>query len=158
MGLFRLDEVFQIAMQAEESGRLLYEAVAREADDPRAADLCRKLAAQEGRHYERFKAMRSSQPDDINQKRLSLEEVDFVRGLVRGQVTPVEEKARQTVRENSLAKVLDMAIQTEADSAAFYEQILPGVAGDDAGAIREIIEEEKRHHRILSEYRQEIRN
>jgi rubrerythrin len=157
MGLFSLDEIFQMAMQAEETGRLLYEAVAKEASDPRVADLCRKLAAQEARHYGRFKAIKEAQPER-NSRRLSLEEMDFVDGLMRGRVTPLEAEAKRVARENSLGKVLNLAIQAETDSAAFYEQILPAVDAVEAKAIREIIEEEKRHYRVLSEYRQEIKD
>ena len=157
MGLFKLDEVFQMAMQAEESGRLLYEAVAKETANPEVAGMCRQLATQEGRHYEKFKAMREAQANRTDSRRLSLEEMDFVQALIEGRVTPLEAKARRIARENSLAQVFDMAIQAEKDSATFYEQMLAGVDANDAGAIREIIEEEKRHQRILTEVRQGVK-
>ena len=156
MGLFRLDEVLQIAMQAEESGRLLYETVAKETADPKVADLCRQLAIQEGRHYEKFKAMKEAAPNQMNSRRLSLEEMDFVQGLTQGRVTPLEAEAKRIVRDNSPAEVLDMAVQAEKDSAAFYEQILTGVDAADAGAIREIIEEEDRHRGILTDLRKAL--
>ena len=157
MGLFSLGEVFQIAMQAEESGRLLYVSVAKDASDPKVVDLCKKLAAQEGMHYEKFKAMKEAQPER-NSRRLSLEEMEFVDGLVQGRVTPLESEARRVAKENSLSKVLDLAIQAELDSAALYEQILPAVDAAEVSAIREIIEEEKRHYRILTEYRKEMKD
>ncbi len=154
MGLFRLDEVFQIAMQAEESGRLLYETVAKEAADPKVAGLCGQLAAQERKHYDKFKAMKAALPAGIDERRLSLEEMEFVQALIEGRVTPLEAEARRIVRESSLAKVLDMAIQAEKDSAAFYEQMVAGVDAGAAAAIREIIQEENRHERMLTEARQ----
>ena len=157
MGLFRLDEVLQMAMQAEESGRLLYETVAKETANPEVAGLCRQLAAQEAGHYQKFKAMKEALPNQTNSRRLSLEEMDFVQGLIEGRVTPLEADAKRIVRENSLAQVLDMAIQAEKDSAAFYGQILAGVDAGDAGTIHEIIEEENRHQRILTEIRQGVK-
>jgi rubrerythrin len=84
--------------------------------------------------------------------------MDFVDGLMRGRVTPLESEAKRVAKENSLAKVLDLAMQAEVDSAAFYEQILPVVDAVEAKAIREIIEEEKRHYHVLTEYRREIKD
>lgn len=153
MGLFRLDEVFQIAMQAEETGRLLYESTAAQAKDAKVAELCRQLAAQEKGHYEKFAAMAKALPENISARRLSLEEMDFVDALVRGRVVPAEEEAKRTARENSLPALLDLAIRAERDSQAFYGQILPWVDAKEAGLIRDIIAEESRHERLLTDVR-----
>ena len=153
MGLFRVDEVFQIAMQAEETGRLLYEALADQAVEPALKTLCRQLANQEAAHYQTFKALKDALANRTDQRRLSLEEMDFVAGLVQGKVVPNEAQARRLARENNLPAVLDMAIRAEIDSQAFYRQILPGVEGSDALAIQRIIEEEKHHQYQLEKVR-----
>ena len=158
MGLFSLDEVFQMAMQAEESGRLLYEAVAKECSDARVAQLCRALAAQELGHYQKFKGMKEAQARQVESRRLSLEETEFTQALIQGRVIPLEAEARRIARENSLAKVLDMAIRAEQGSVAFYSQMLGSVDPPDAAAIGKIIEEEKRHERQLQEVRRTVKD
>jgi rubrerythrin len=47
MGMFTLDEVLKIAMQAEATGMSLYEVMAKETKDPKVIDLFRQLAGQE---------------------------------------------------------------------------------------------------------------
>jgi rubrerythrin len=156
MGLFRVDEVLQIAMQAEETGRLLYEAVAAQATNNEVQALCRQLAAREKAHFETFKAMKDSQPSQTDSRRLSVEEIAFVQGLVSGKVVPNEAQARRLARENSLQGVLDMAIQAEKDSQTFYRQILPGVDGANAQAVQKIIDEEKTHQQRLEQVRSRL--
>ena len=153
MGLFRVDEVLQIAMQAEETGRLLYEAVANQATNVEVQGLCRQLAAQEKAHFDTFKTMKDSLANRIDSRRLSVEEMAFVQGLVSGNVVPDEAQARRLARENSLQGVLDLAIQAEKDSQAFYRQILPGVDGANAAAVQRIIDEENTHQQRLEQVR-----
>ena len=153
MGLFRLDEVFQLAMKAEETGQRLYEAVAAEAKDGQVADLCRKLAGAEGKHFLKFQAMKQALPTNIEARKLSLDDLDFVQSLVKGRVVPDEVEALRIARSHSLPEVLDIAIQAERDSQAFYGQILDGIEAKDAAAIREIIAEERHHEEMLVEAR-----
>jgi len=156
MGLFRVDEVLQIAMQAEEMARLLYEAVAAQTTNRDVRALCRQLAAQEKGHYETFRAMKDGMARQVDSRRLSLEEMGFVQALVQGKVVPNEAQARRLARENSLQGVLDMAIQAEKDSQEFYRQILPGVDGADAQAVQRIIDEEKLHQQRLEQVRSRL--
>lgn len=153
MGLFSVDEVLQLAMQAEESGRLLYAAMAHETADPQIASLAAQLAAQEKTHYDRFASMRQEQTKKYDQRRLSLEALQFIESLVQGKVIPNEAQARRLAKENDSAKVLDMAIQAEVDSQAFYGHILAGVDASDAAVIREIIAQEKIHEDRLRRIR-----
>lgn len=155
MGIFRIDEILQMAMQAEESGRLLYETLANQAaGEPKIAELCRQLAAQEKGHFEKFKAMREATPKRLDSRRLALEEIEFVKSLMEGRAVPAETEAKRIVQENSMAQVLSMAIQAEVGSAAFYRELLAGVDSGDAATVREIIEEEKRHEKMLRDARQ----
>jgi len=94
--------------------------------------------------------------NDNQKRRLSLEEMEFVSSLVQGQVVPLEEEARRIARSNSLAQILDLAIQAERGSQAFYRQIAAEVDSEAAGTVREIIAEEARHEQILTKVRSEI--
>lgn len=50
MGIYSGAEVFQTAMELEESGRVFYETLAEATENRDLADLCRNLAAQEIDH------------------------------------------------------------------------------------------------------------
>ena len=156
MGLFRLDDVLQMAMRAEQMGQTLYEATAKEAKDPKVSDLCRRLAAQEKSHYETFKAMSEALPPDFDAKRLSLDEMAFVQSLVEGTVIPTEAEVRKAARDAGLAQMLDRAIQAERDSQAFYQQIAQGVDAKDTSAIKVIIAEEAQHEKTLTQMRKSL--
>jgi rubrerythrin len=101
--------------------------------------------------------MREGLPASQATKGMTLVEVGFIDSLVQGTVVPLEAEAKRIVRENSLSKVLDMAIQTERDSQDFYRQILAEV--DDSGSqfVGAIIEEEIRHEQLLLELRNKIK-
>ena len=156
MSLFKLDEVIQMAMQAELAGQALYAALAQHCPRPEVAALCRQLASQEQSHYDTFKSIRESQPSALAGKQLSLDEVEFIKGLVAGRVIPNEAEAMATVRKNSVGAVLDLAIRAEQDSVAFYRELLGHIDASDVSEIREIIEEEKRHEELLQQVRQNV--
>lgn len=153
MNVFRIDELLQMAMHAEQAGKDLYATMAAQAQDPKVADLCRELAAQEAAHYAKFKAMRERLPVDYASKTLSLDEVEFVRSLARGNVIPTDQEARRLVSQNSPAAVLDSAIVAERNSQEFYSQLMSGVAAADASVLKAIISEEKLHEKRLTQVR-----
>jgi len=67
--------------------------------DPKVADRCKKLAAQEGRHYERFKAMKEAHPErDQTCGGCPWRRMSFVEGLIQGRVTPLEAEAKRVAR------------------------------------------------------------
>jgi rubrerythrin len=157
MSLFKLDEVIQMAMQAELAAQALYAALARHCPRVEVATLCRQLAAQEQAHYDTFKSIREAQPSALACKQLSLDEVEFVKGLVveRG-VIPNEAEALATVRGNSVGAVLDLAVRSEQGSVVFYRELLGHIDASDVAEIREIIEEEKRHEELLVQIRRNV--
>ena len=55
MGVYSGAEIFRLAMELEEAGRVFYETLAEASSDQDLADLCRNLAAQETKHYATLK-------------------------------------------------------------------------------------------------------
>jgi len=156
MGLFRLDEVLQMAMRAEQMGQRLYEAVAHETKDKAVADLCRRLAAQEKAHFHTFQTMSEALPQNYDAKQLSLDEMAFVQSLVEGTVIPTEAEVRKMARSASLAEMLDRAIAAERDSQHFYRQIAQGVDAAGAKTVNAIIAEEAEHEKTLTAMRKKL--
>ena len=154
MALYTLDEIFQMAAQLEDSGRFFYEAVARECPNVAVAEQCRHLAAEEQAHSATFDAMRKALIDRAESRRMVLEKMEFAQALIQQRVLPLEAEARGVAEGSSVADVLDMAIQMEADSVAFYTELLSAVDAEDAAAVERIIQEEKSHDRQLREARE----
>jgi rubrerythrin len=150
----RIDEVLQMAMQAEEAGIAFYETVARKCSDLRVADLCRRLAADEARHLQAFGAMREDVVKRSRPRRLELEEMAILQSAVDGCAVPTAEECRRLASDGSVAKVLDAAIRSEKNAVALYSGLVSGV--DDKESLRKIIEEEQRHAEELAALRKTI--
>lgn len=149
MAVFSSDEVFQIAMEMEETGQVFYEAAAAGCSNAKVAALFRRLAGQEVEHYKRFKKLRDALAARPASHALTEEEMEFAQALVTDRMVPTPEDARRIAAEGSLGQALDMAINLEKDSVLFYSDILLAVDERDAAAIRAIIAEEKRHAQDL---------
>lgn len=146
MGLFSADEVFQIALELEQTGQVFYEAVAIGCKDRLAAELFRRLAQQEAEHYNRFQKMRQSlagAPEPM-----TWEGLEFAQALINQRVIPDPRQARAAAAGATPRQALDLAIQMEKDSVLFYNEMVQ-VMRNDAAAIQVIIQEEKRHAQEL---------
>jgi len=156
MSIFTGEEIFQIAMELEETSQVLYEALAAGCGNRRVADLCRRLAKQEVEHYNLFKRMREALLSRPASREMTREDLDFAQSLVNDRVVPDPADARRVAEAGSLGATLDLAIRMEKDSVLFYTEILPGVAPADAGAVGRIIAEEKRHVQDLTSARRAV--
>ena len=155
--LFNADEVFQIAMELEETGQVFYEALAIGAGKEPVSALCRRLAADEARHYARFKWLRAALPAGGPRGVLSGEEADFAQALINDRVIPNPEQARKVAARGSLREALDLAVAMEKDSVLFYEEIILVVAPAEAEGVEQIVREEKRHVAELTLTRRDLR-
>ncbi len=149
MAVFSADEVYQIAMEMEQTGQVFYEALAAGSARSDVAALCRRLAAQEVEHYNRFSRLRAALAARPASHALDEEEMDFAQALVTDRMIPNPQEARRIAAEGSVGAALDMAINLEKDSVLFYSEILQAVDPQDATAIREIVQQEKLHAQEL---------
>ena len=151
MGIYTGAEIFQMAMELEEAGRVFYETIAENSEDHDLACVCRDLAAQEATHYEKFKHMGEQLVERPAYRPLTWDELNFANLLIEERVLSNAEDARDAAGSADIAGILDTAIRLEKDSVLFYNELLAEVEEADAPAVREIIEEEKRHVRSLVE-------
>ena len=156
MAVFSAEEVFQIALELEETGQVFYEAVAAACGNEQVARLCRRLAQQEAAHYKTFQQMQKRPPDDPASRPLNAEGLGYVQAMVNQRVVPDPGKAREMAAKGSLAETLDLAIRMENDSISFYTGMLDMVDGGDAEAVRRIIREEQRHAQELAVSRRSV--
>jgi len=152
-GIFDANEIFQIAMELEQTGQVFYEALAIGCGNDRVAALCRRLAKQEVDHYNTFKAMREALVSGPDVTPLTGDDLDFAQALVSDRIIPSPDEARKVAATGGVAEALDLAIRLEKDSVLFYGGIAGAVGAKNAGAIAGIVAEEKRHVRDLLEAR-----
>jgi rubrerythrin len=150
----RIDEVLQMAMQAEETGIAFYELASRQCGNLFATALFKELSEQEQEHLQAFAGMREAMADPARTRRLELEDMAILESVLDDTVLPCQEECRRLATEGNLKKILARAIKMEKDAVALYTRLLPGV--DNAQALCLIIEEEKRHIEQLRELRQAV--
>jgi rubrerythrin len=157
MGIYSGAEIFQMAMELEEAGRVFYETLAKESEDRDLADLCRNLAVQESSHYSKFKEMSEALVQRPASRPLTWDELHFAQILIEERILSDPEAARDAASSGDVAGILDTAIQLEKDSVLFYSELLSEVDAEDTPAVKEIIDEEKRHVRVLVEARRGLK-
>jgi rubrerythrin len=158
MGLYSGAEIFQIAMELEEAGRAFYETLAEQAEDSELVDLCQNLANQETNHYRQFKAMGEELVKRPASRPLTWDELHFAHILIEERVLSDPDKARDAAGVGDTPTLLQTAIQMEKDSVLFYRELLDEVDEEDRTAVREIIDEEKRHVCALIELQRKLRS
>jgi rubrerythrin len=158
MGIYSGAEIFQIAMELEESGRVFYETLAEKSEDHDLADLCRDLAVQEADHFRKFKKMGEELVERRASRPLTWDELHFAQMLIEERVLSSPEAARDAAASGDVVALLETAIRLEKDSVLFYNELLAEVDENDAPAVQEIIDEEKRHVRSLVEARKGLKS
>ena len=156
MASYTGDEIFQIAMEMEETGEVFYEAMAAVSGNEAVADLCRRLAGQEREHYRKFKAMREKLVTRPPDRPVTWGEMVFDQSLINDNILPSPAEARRVAAAGSLTEMLDLAIRMENDAVAFYAAMLPCVDPADADAVGKIIEEERHHAQELTIARRDL--
>lgn len=154
--VFTGDEIFQVALELEETGRVFYEALAIGCRNQRVAALCRRLARDEANHCRTFEQMRRRLIDGQAARPLDLQEQEFVQALINERVIPSPQAARELAAKGGLAEALDLAVELEKDTVRFYQEIAPAVSSEDARAVRKIIAEEQSHVQQLTDARHNL--
>jgi rubrerythrin len=149
MAVYSGAEIFQVAMQLEEAGRVFYETLAKASEDQRICDLCQTLAGQETDHYETFSRLAEELVQRPASRRLTWDEMSFAQLLIEERILSDPDVAEEAASSGNVAALLETAIQLEKDSVLLYSELLNEVYEEDAEAIQAIVDEEKRHVHAL---------
>jgi rubrerythrin len=142
------DEVVQMAIQMEETGRDFYEAVGSATTDPEIIKLCQRLAAEESNHREVFRKIRSELARQGETIFLRDDQIAEARRAAKESILPNRETIYKVVTTGNVADLLAVAIQMERDAIRFYSGIAENIP--DRTAVEVIIQEEQGHLRVLS--------
>lgn len=149
------EDVFTMAVRIEENGHAFYAGAAEKAKDPETKKLFEELAIMEANHIVAFKSIRSSLPDHA----LSPDVWDpeglaesYLQASADTHIFTIETAESRLNSVNSSQEALDMAIQFEKDSVAFFlgmKEILPDQKGKSQ--IDQLIRAEMEHVRMLTQ-------
>lgn len=152
---FSLLEVLEIAQDMEKDGREFYLISAKKVEDKEIKSLLVELADWELNHYNCFEDMKKGVlgcgevgiVDPDNEASL------YLNALVTGAIFDKEKKAvDEFAKFKTVQEILSHAIKLEKDSIAYYLGLKDLVSAETSKVmVDEIIREEMRHVRILSE-------
>ncbi len=152
---FNAHKILEIAEQIERNGVRFYRNAARLFEDRQIRNMFNNLATWEAKHQEVFAAMREKLPPQGHQAETAgpddpAADPTAMAGLAVFGIQP--EAAEKLTGKETRGQVLKMALEREKDSIVFYTGLKDFVpARRDRDKIAEIVTEEMRHIRILSE-------
>ncbi len=147
-------DVFTMAVRIEENGYAFYSGVAATATDPSLKKLFGDLAAMESGHIQAFKALETMLPESQTEKLVwdpeGLAE-SYLQASADTHIFTVEAAKSRLGKVTTPKQALDMAIQFEKDSVAFFvgiKELLPNREGKNE--IDTLIRAEMDHMRMLT--------
>ncbi len=148
------DDVFAMAVRIEENGSAFYTGAAKKTQEPRVSKLFEDLALMEEAHVNFFKALRSRQPDQLLQPPVwdpeGLAE-SYLQATADSHIFTVEAATSRLEYVTSAGQALDMALEFEKDSVAFFVGLKELIAVPDGkNEIDQLILAEMEHIRLLS--------
>lgn len=149
--MYSAEEVVELAINTEKNGKEFYEGAARDAEDRSLKDLFGFLAMQEDQHRKRFEGLRGKtekliQPGDMG------EVEKYLNAIVSSEFFLGGEKALTKAKKaKSREELLSFALQFEKDTLLFFTEISEISEGKTKEVLEEIIKEEKKHVRMISE-------
>lgn len=153
------DDVFAMAVRIEENGNAFYEGAAEKTDDPQVKKLFQDLALMEAGHIQAFKALRSQLPSSPTQSVWDPEGLaeSYLQAAADTHIFTVEAAKPRLAAAKTPLEALDMALQFEKDSMAFFlgmKQILPDQSGKSE--LDKLILQEMDHYRMLTSAKRKL--
>ena len=152
---FNANEVFQMAIEIEENGRLFYKKARELVEEPEVKSLFSDLEQREVEHKEKFETLKAELPDSARKSTMWDPEGEINQYLkmaadmhVFRAATPVEE---QLAHVDSAEDAIRLAMQFEKDSILFFLLMQDETKkGKGKDLITQLTNEEKAHLRLLS--------
>lgn len=150
-------EIFSMAMEVEKSGRAYYQTVVKQASSADLKDFFTYLADQEQAHYVFFKSLESEIEDFIIEQEDWDQISEYIRAFTETRFFIGEEKAISFAGQaKDMIQAIDYAIGFEKDTLLFFYELLSVTPPRSKTAARKIVDEEKRHIRLLAEKRKSL--
>ena len=149
---FSGSELLEMAIGIERNGMAFYQALADKTGNKDVKDIYNYLAGEEKKHLDTFQGMSDSlgqaKPQETYTEEYMLYLKSLIDNVVFSNVTEAQQKAARVFNE---IEAVDTGIQAEKDSILFYTELQNLVREMDRKVILNIVDEEKKHLRQLSE-------
>jgi len=155
--LFQAAEVIDMAIEIERKGLAFYRGCTAARASEQVAEVFEFAAKQEQKHIELFARMKQDLDRYTVPESYPGETLAYVRGLIGDSIFgSVDEAACSAEELTDVDEAVEMAIDLERQSIAFYSGLRDLVRPSEHAAIDEIIAEEHRHIRRLVELQNEL--
>jgi rubrerythrin len=155
---FSGSELLEVALGIERNGMAFYQALADKTGNKDVKDIYNYLAGEEKKHLDTFQGMSDSlgqaKPQETYTEEYMLYLKSLVDNVVFSNVTEAQQKAARVFNE---IEAVDTGIQAEKDSILFYTELQNLVREMDRKVVLNIVDEEKKHLRQLSELKKGLK-
>ena len=149
--MFTISEIIEFAIRIEENGEKVYRDASEKVSDPSLVSLLQQLADEESEHLRWFSDLKGTAKEERVNSQVGEMGQSLLLEIVGDQTFSLKEWDLSTIVD--LKEVLKIALGFEKDTVIFYEMMGSFVQEDAALAkLDQIIQEENRHIRVLSEF------
>ncbi|MGD2062773.1 MAG: ferritin family protein [Nitrospirota bacterium] len=152
-------EVLAVAQKIEEDGIAFYKAIAPHTKDLKARAVFYRLAHDEALHLDGFSALLKVPADDNAYDDAAML-TSYVQETIRSDIFPSATDARRIARAaDGLLAAVDLGLQAERQSVAFYERMVTACTNEEGkAAFAELLAAEREHVATLEGLRRTVQN
>ncbi|HEX9592516.1 MAG TPA: ferritin family protein [bacterium] len=152
-------EVLAVAQKIEKDGIAFYKAIAPYTKDLKARAVFYRLAHDEALHLDGFSALLKVPADDTAYDDAALL-TSYVQETIRSDLFPPTTEARRIARsDHGLLAAVDLGLQAERQSVAFYERMVTACTNAEGkAAFAELLAAEREHVATLEGLRRTVQN
>ena len=151
------EEVFSLAMEIEKSGHAYYTTIAESAGFQEVSELFTFLAEQEIAHYRYFEELKRLAPELVVDAEEWEQASEYIRATTESRFFVGEDRAIQLAKSAKTAlEAVDYAIGFEKDTLLYFFELHNVSPPESKESAMKIVEEEKRHVKMLSRKRQDL--
>jgi len=154
VNVFSASEVVEMGIRIEENGRDFYNGVSDLSKSPDAKQVFKLLASEEKDHIKRFENILSNVKKYEPSEAYPNEYFAYIKSLSGEHVFTKEKRGSEIAKKiKTEPEAIELGIGFEKDSILFYQEMKKFVLEPEQGIIEKLLEEEKRHLRMLVELR-----
>ena len=155
--IFAGSEIVEIGIQIEKNGRDFYNTLEKKSKNQRASEMFKYLAGEEEKHIKIFQEILDKTEKYEPIGLYADEYFAYMNALASEYVFTKEDKGEEIAKTiESDKEAVNMGIGFEKDSIIFYEGMKKAIPQYDLKIVDELIMQEQRHLRILSDLKKDL--
>jgi rubrerythrin len=149
--MFTLGEIIDLAVRIETNGQKAYRKAQQQVTDPALASMLGWLADEEAEHEKWFPRLKENTKTDLQDPQLEEMGKTVLQGVLGDHSFSIDEADFSSMED--LDSLLTLSVEFEKDTVLFYEMLSAFIEDEQTlNRINRIIEEEKRHTRLLHDF------